>query len=49
MEQLSQSEQLRAPGISIIVCCHNSSARLPETLRHLAAQVVVAIACKTSL
>lgn len=26
--------------LSIIVCCHNSTLRLPETLNHLAAQVV---------
>jgi glycosyltransferase involved in cell wall biosynthesis len=27
-------------GISIIICCHNSAVRLPETLRHLFAQDV---------
>jgi glycosyltransferase involved in cell wall biosynthesis len=27
-------------GVSVIVCCHNSAERLPETLRHLAAQQV---------
>jgi glycosyltransferase involved in cell wall biosynthesis len=27
-----------SPGISIVICCHNSAKRLPETLRHLAAQ-----------
>jgi glycosyltransferase involved in cell wall biosynthesis len=25
-------------GISVVICCYNSSKRLPETLRHLAAQ-----------
>lgn len=25
-------------GVSVVVCCHNSAARLPETLAHLAAQ-----------
>ena len=25
-------------GVSVILCCHNSSQRLPETLRHLARQ-----------
>ncbi len=25
-------------GVSVIICCHNSAARLPPTLRHLAAQ-----------
>src|SRR5262245_13852353 len=25
-------------GVSIIICCHNSAARLPETLAHLAVQ-----------
>ncbi|MFN3407382.1 MAG: glycosyltransferase [Limisphaerales bacterium] len=29
-----------APGVSVIICCFNSAARLPETLRHLAAQQV---------
>ena len=28
------------PGISIVICCYNSSQRLPETLRHLASQKV---------
>jgi cellulose synthase/poly-beta-1,6-N-acetylglucosamine synthase-like glycosyltransferase len=27
-------------GISVVICCHNSARRLPETLRHLAAQRV---------
>jgi glycosyltransferase involved in cell wall biosynthesis len=27
-------------GVSVIICCHNSASRLPETLRHLAAQHV---------
>ena len=26
------------PGVSVIVCCHNSAARLPETLAHLGCQ-----------
>jgi glycosyltransferase involved in cell wall biosynthesis len=25
-------------GVSIVICCHNSAKRIPETLRHLAAQ-----------
>ncbi|HEV3271304.1 MAG TPA: glycosyltransferase [Candidatus Methylacidiphilales bacterium] len=29
-------------GVSVIICCHNSGKRLPETLRHLAAQQVSA-------
>jgi glycosyltransferase involved in cell wall biosynthesis len=29
-------------GVSVIICCHNSAQRLPETLRHLAAQRVPA-------
>jgi len=28
------------PGISVVICCHNSANRLPETLRHLANQRV---------
>jgi len=27
-------------GVSVLICCHNSGTRLPETLRHLAAQKV---------
>ena len=27
-------------GISVIICCYNSSKRLPETLKHLANQIV---------
>jgi glycosyltransferase involved in cell wall biosynthesis len=26
------------PGVTVAICCHNSAARLPETLRHLAGQ-----------
>lgn len=29
-------------GVSIIICCHNGQARLPETIRHIAHQVVPA-------
>lgn len=29
-----------SPGVSIIICCYNSAARLPETLKHLALQQV---------
>ena len=27
-------------GVSVVICCHNSAERLPETLRHLAAQEI---------
>ncbi|WP_026899012.1 glycosyltransferase [Daejeonella oryzae] len=27
-------------GVSVIVCCHNSEKRLPETLKHLAFQLI---------
>ncbi len=27
-------------GVSVVICCHNSAKRLPETLRHLSAQQV---------
>lgn len=27
-----------SPGISVVICCYNSAKRLPETLKHLAAQ-----------
>jgi len=36
----SRHENRMSPGVSVIICCHNSSTRLPETLRHLAAQQV---------
>lgn len=29
------------PGISVIICCYNSAARLPETLKHIANQQVL--------
>jgi len=28
------------PSVSVVLCCHNSATRLPQTLRHLAAQQV---------
>ena len=31
---------MSATGISVIICCYNSADRLPETLKHLAIQVV---------
>src|SRR5260221_14664859 len=30
----------RPAGVSVVICCYNSAARLPETLKHLARQVV---------
>src|ERR1051325_3144369 len=27
-----------SPGVSVVICCYNSSTRLPETFRHLARQ-----------
>ncbi|MEM8549302.1 MAG: glycosyltransferase [Verrucomicrobiota bacterium] len=30
------------PSISVVICCYNSAARLPKTLRHLQEQVVPA-------
>ncbi len=30
------------PSISVVLCCHNSAERLPETLRHLSEQRVPA-------
>lgn len=33
-------DNLAPSGISILVCCYNSSGRLPQTLRHLALQEV---------
>jgi glycosyltransferase involved in cell wall biosynthesis len=30
------------PGITVVICCHNSATRLPPTLEHLAAQQVPA-------
>ena len=28
------------PGVTILICCHNGAKRLPETLKHIAQQVV---------
>jgi glycosyltransferase involved in cell wall biosynthesis len=28
------------PGVTILICCHNGAKRLPETLKHIANQVV---------
>ena len=39
--RLENKQQIK--GFSIIVCCYNSALRLPETLRHLAAQEVLSI------
>jgi glycosyltransferase involved in cell wall biosynthesis len=30
---------MNRPGVSVVICCYNSAARLPETLRHLSVQV----------
>jgi glycosyltransferase involved in cell wall biosynthesis len=30
------------PGVSLVICCHNSSLRLPKTIEHLNAQTVSA-------
>jgi len=29
-------------GVSVVICCYNSAARLPETIRHLALQQISA-------
>jgi glycosyltransferase involved in cell wall biosynthesis len=31
---------MKSHGVSIIICCHNGSSRLPETIRHIARQRV---------
>jgi len=36
-------------GVSIIVCCYNSSLRIEETLKYLAAQIVNDITCEIIL
>lgn len=33
---------MKPQGVSIIICCHNGSQRLPETILHIAQQVVPA-------
>jgi glycosyltransferase involved in cell wall biosynthesis len=35
-----RTSPVKPPGISVVVCCHNSAERLPPTLAHLAAQQV---------
>jgi glycosyltransferase involved in cell wall biosynthesis len=38
---MERAPRAAAPfGVSVVICCHNSSRRLPETLAHLAAQHV---------
>src|SRR5450432_4205638 len=39
---MTNESEKPARGVSIVVCCHNSAARLPETLAALAAQKVPA-------
>ena len=39
MKQIEDIEASPA-GVSVIICCYNSAARLPETLKHLARQVI---------
>ena len=34
---------MRSPGVSVIICCHNSAERLPVTLQHLARQCVTGV------
>jgi glycosyltransferase involved in cell wall biosynthesis len=29
---------MKQPGVSVIICCYNSAALLPQTLEHLANQ-----------
>jgi glycosyltransferase involved in cell wall biosynthesis len=31
---------MTVPGVSVIICCHNSASRLPATVRHIALQQV---------
>ena len=37
---LPNGSSTRDEGVSIVICCHNSAARLPETLKHVAAQEI---------
>ena len=37
---MPESKPQASLGVSVIVCCHDSAARLPETLAHLARQKV---------
>jgi glycosyltransferase involved in cell wall biosynthesis len=39
-EVLKADRFMVRPGVSVVICCHNSAARINETLRHLAAQRV---------
>jgi len=38
MSAAIDSVRATLPSISVVICCHNSAGRLPETLLHLAAQ-----------
>ncbi len=35
---MSPSDTLPLHGVSVVICCHNSTERLPETLKHLSRQ-----------
>jgi glycosyltransferase involved in cell wall biosynthesis len=37
-----ENTEINPAGVSVVICCYNSAARLPETIRHLARQVVSA-------
>jgi glycosyltransferase involved in cell wall biosynthesis len=42
MEIPAQEGSRSRGGVSVVICCHNSAKRIPETLRHVAAQQVSA-------
>jgi glycosyltransferase involved in cell wall biosynthesis len=37
---LAETECTKEPGVTVVICCHNSAALLPATLEHLSRQTV---------
>lgn len=35
---MSHAAEGKIPGVSVVICCHNSASRIPQTLRHLQVQ-----------
>lgn len=46
---MSKSRNTYRNGVSIVVCCHNSKARLPDTLEHLARQRLESLSAEVVL
>jgi glycosyltransferase involved in cell wall biosynthesis len=36
----NDAQYMIQPGVTVMICCHNGASRLPETIKHIAAQEV---------